>query len=203
MPQFDPVYGEVLTSRETSELTGFTMNQLRNQRQRGNSPLPYVTDGITSWYRKADVVKYIETKGVLDRTYFVPEGFEPAPIEASPLTFERREDFTAMAKITTRNAWSKWTETLTQHGGMDINEAYKFLEDETVRLYELKHGENLREVHPGQSMDFWLRKNDPIRFWEGRTYATRSLARRLYEWNVTDEDIINTPIGEVPPTKLD
>ena len=48
-----------------------------------------------------------------------------------------------------------------------------------------------------------MRKRDPHRFWPSRTYAIRSLARKVYEWDITDEDIINTPIGEVPPTKID
>jgi hypothetical protein len=203
MTHYDPIYGELLTSRETADLTGFTINQLRNHRQRKTSPLPFISDGNTSWYRKKDVIKYLEIRGAVQREYFVPDGFEVDPIDASPVTEKRRNDVAQIAKITTRNAWSKWTETLTQSGVMDINEAFTFLETETQRLYLLATGEDLYELYPGKNTDFWLRTNDPLRFWPGRTYATRSLARKLYNWDVSDEDIINTPVGEVPPTKLD
>lgn len=203
MGHYDPQYGMLLTSKEVSDLTGFTINQLRNFRQRGNSPIHFLSDGNTSWYRESDVIRYIETNGTKKMEYHVTGDYEAAPLTGAPADVEARKHVADMAKILTRNAWSKWTETLTQHGGLPHEEAYQFLLTETVRLYELKHGENLNDLYPGQNMDFWLRKNDPLRFWEGRTYATRSLARKLYGWNVTDLDIINTPIGDNPPAKID
>jgi hypothetical protein len=203
MAFFDPQFGELLTSKETAELTGFTMNQLRNFRQRGNSPIHFLSDGNTSWYRKADVLAYLDIHGSKKMEYHKTGGYDPAPVTVMNVSIENREQFAQMAKITTRNAWSKWTETLTQAGVMSIVDAYQFLEDETVRLYKLKHGEDLREKHPDQNMDFFLRKNDPSAFWQGRTWATRSLARTIYNWEISDEDILNAPIGEVPPPKID
>lgn len=204
MTTFHPKYGTLLNSREVSDLTGFTLNQLRYFRQNPEkSPFPLLKKGTTTFYREADIDLYLETHGVAGDEYIVPESAKAAPLLNPTFEAGSKKDHDAMSKILTRNAWSKWTETLTQHGGLPHEEAYQFLLDETVRLYELKHGENLREIHPGQSMDFWLRKNDPLRFWEGRTYATRSLARKLYGWNVTDLDIINTPIGDNPPAKID
>jgi hypothetical protein len=154
-------------------------------------------------YREQDIQKYVEQNGAIDEEYIVPEGFEPAPLVNPTFEAKSNKDFSTMAKILTRNAWSKWTETLTLAGTMEITDAYKFLEDETVRLYKLKNGVDLREKHPDQNMDFYLRKNDPLAFWEGRTYATRSLARTLYNWDLTDEDILNAPIGDNPPAKID
>lgn len=203
MAHFDPQYGELLTSKETAELTGFTMNQLRNFRQRGNSPIHFLSDGNTSWYRKADVLAYIDIHGAKKMEYHQTGAYDPAPVTTLNVSPEKREHFATMGKIKTNNAWSKWTETLTQSGVMEIVEAYKFLEDETVRLYKLKTGIDLREKHEGKNMDFYLRKNDPTAFWEGRTYATRSLARTVYNWDLSDEDILNAPIGDNPPAKID
>lgn len=204
MAHYDPIYGELLTSRETSDLTGFTLNQLRNHRQRKTSPLPFISDGATSWYRKADVIKYLEKRGDVAREYYVPEGFDPEPLESSEVSIERREHVKAVAKIVTRNAWSKVQEQLTMP---DPEFGFKFLEEEMVRLYQLKHGENIRDLYPKDefagALDFFLRKNHPNVFWEARTYAVRSLARHTYKWDVTDDDILNVPIGEVPPAKLD
>lgn len=204
MSTYHPKFGNLLTSREVSDMTGFTMNQLRYFRQTPEkTPFPFIRKGQTTLYREQDIQKYVEVNGAIDEEYIVPEGFDPAPLVNPTFVAKSNKDFSAMAKILTRNAWSKWTETLTLAGTMEITDAYRFLEDETVRLYKLKNGIDLRERHPGQNMDFYLRKNDPLAFWEGRTYATRSLARTLYNWELTDEDILNAPVGDNPPAKID
>jgi hypothetical protein len=53
---YDPIYGELLTTKEVTSITGFTLNQLRNHRQRiETSPFSFVRQGGTSWYRKDDI----------------------------------------------------------------------------------------------------------------------------------------------------
>ena len=203
MTYFDPQYGYLMTSKEVAEITGFTLNQLRNFRQRGNSPIHFLSDGNTSWYRKEDVIRYVENHGTKKLEYHKTGDYEAAPITGSPADIYKREDIAAMSKIVTSNAWSKWTEKLTQNGPLSVSDGMKFLRAETVRLLKLGTGDDLEELYPGETYDFWLRTNDPVRFWKGRTWATRSLARQIYEWNVTDEDIINVPIGEVPPSKIE
>jgi hypothetical protein len=204
MTNFHPMYGELLNAREVSDLTGYTLNQLRYfKREKDKSPFPMLRLGGTTLYVKRDIDIWIEQNGGAEIEYFVPDGVASAGALNPTYKTENKEQFAQMAKITTRNAWSKWTEPLTQAGVMSIVDAYQFLEDETVRLYKLKHGEDLREKHPDQNMDFFLRKNDPSAFWQGRTWATRSLARTIYNWEISDEDILNAPIGEVPPPKID
>lgn len=203
MAHYDPQYGNLLTAKEVSEITGFTMNQLRNHRQRGTSPIHFLTDGNTSWYRKEDVLKYIETHGTKTMEYHITGSYEPAPVVGSPKDLEQREHLSAMAKITTSNAWSKWTERLTLNGGMDINEAYQFLDDEQNRLYLLANGDDLSKIFTSVVEWNGMRKSDPFRFWPSRTYAIRSLARKIYGWDISDDDIVNTPIGEVPPSKIE
>ena len=204
MTAYHPKYGQLLTSREVADMTGFTMNQLRYFRQTPDkSPFPLLKKGNTTLYRELDILQYLEVHGVEGEEYVVPEGFEPAPLVNPTYEAKSNKDITAMSKIVTSNAWSKWTERLTQNGPMDVSTAMKFLRDETVRLLKEGTGDDLTELYPGETYDFWLRTNDPVRFWKGRTWATRSLAREIYGWNVSDQDIINVPIGEVPPSKIE
>jgi hypothetical protein len=204
MSTYHPKYGTLLTSREVSDLTGFTMNQLRYFRQNADkSPFPLLRKGQTTLYREQDIQIYVDQNGAIGEEYVIPEGFSAAPLVNPTYEAKSNKEFATMAKIVTSNAWSKWTERLTDTGVMEITAAYQFLQDETVRLYKLKHGVDLREKHDETNMDFWLRKNDPVAFWEGRTYATRSLARTIYNWDLTDEDILNAPIGDNPPAKIE
>ncbi len=203
MAHYHPMYGQLLNSREVSDLTGYTMNQLRYFRQHPErSPFPLLKQGTTTFYREADVRKYVEQSGAIDIEYIVPDGFDPEPLVNPNYVAAKKGQYDQLAKITTANAWSKWTEKLTLNGGMDINEAYQFIADEQVRLYELATGDNLRKMY-GEDVDYPVRKNDPLRYWPSRTYGIRSLARKIYGWEVTDEDILNVPIGEVPPSKIE
>jgi len=203
MSTYHPKYGELLNSREVSDLTGFSMNQLRYFRQDpAKCPFPLLKKGGTTFYRKQDIELWLERNGDPVEEYIVPEGAKPAEFVNADYKPSQRQDYAQLAKITTSNAWSKWTEKLTMNGPMDINEAYQFIADEQVRLYELATGDNLRQMY-GNDVDFPVRKNDPLRYWPSRTYGIRSLARKVYGWEVTDEDILNVPIGEVPPSKIE
>jgi hypothetical protein len=198
---YHPKFGNLLTSREVSDMTGFTMNQLRYFRQMPDkSPFPFIRKGQTTLYREQDIQKYVEQNGAIGEEYIVPEGFDPAPLVNPTYEAKSNKDFAAMAKIKTNNAWSKVSEGLLLSGAISpIEAAYKFLEDETARLYKLKHGIDLREKHPGKNMDAWLRMNDPQAFWEANCYGTRSLARTVHNWDLTDEDILNAPVGDLIP----
>ena len=62
----DPVYGELLSSREVSLSTGFTMNQLRNWRlpnRHDLAPFGSIQIGGTSYYREVVVQDWIDEHG--------------------------------------------------------------------------------------------------------------------------------------------
>lgn len=204
MGQYHPKFGELLSSREVSDMTGYTMNQLRYFRQdHTKAPFPMVKKGNTTLYRLTDIEKYIAEYGTEGEEYLVPDAFEPTPLINTGYETGKRKTYAELAKITTRNSWSKWQEQLTLNSGLDANESHQFLDDEQVRFHEMTTGEDLRKIFPDAIEFNMMRKRDPHRFWPSRTYAIRSLARKVYEWEITDEDIINTPIGDVPPTKID
>ena len=204
MSHYDPIYGELLTSKEVSVLTGFTMNQLRNQRSRPEtSPLPFVRSGSTSWYRKSDVQAYLETHGAQAFEYVVPEGFTPAPLVGSVADSQRRDDIAKIRNITSRNCWTKWATFITEEAGFQGVEAYDLIESEQVRLYELATGDNLKALYPDVIQFNLMRKHDPFRFWPSYTYGIRSAVRKAMNLDVTDQEIIDAPVGEVPPSKMD
>ena len=76
-----PRFGELLTSREVSDLTGYTMNQLRNFRQRMESaPFGHVRQGGTSWYVKSEIMTWLEGQDE-ELSKYIPagQGFQKPP----------------------------------------------------------------------------------------------------------------------------
>jgi hypothetical protein len=204
MATYDPIYGELLTSREVSDLTGFTMNQLRHFRQKPEvAPFPILRSGNTSWYRKSDLENYIEEHGTQTFEYIVPEGFTSAPLVGSLADSSRRDSITKMRNVTSRNSWSKWSQYLTEDSGIEIIEAFNRIETEQVRLYKMATGDDLKLMYPDIRDFNLMRKHDPFRFWPSYTYGIRRVLADHTGLDVTDQEIIDAPVGEVPPSKLD
>lgn len=78
-----PKFGELLTAKEVSDLTGFTMNQLRNWRipaRRQLAPFGYLSIGATPLYRKVVVEAWLEQSGPQQVQYYPGELDERFPI---------------------------------------------------------------------------------------------------------------------------
>lgn len=205
MAHYDPVYGQLMTSSEVSNLTGLTLNQLRNMR-RSPKPgsLPFLNAGTTSWYREDDVRNWIEDNGTMQAEYIVPEGATPAPLIGSPENRAKRDVLAKIANITTKNSWSKWYQWLLEDSGLGYEKAFYRIEELQKEFHKkINDGEDLDALFP-EMRDFSLmRKNDPHRFWPAFTYAIRRVMAEVGDWDVSDEEIIAPPIGDVPPTKMD
>ena len=201
MPHYDPIYGDLLTSRETADLTGFTMNQLRNHRTRPEiSPFPFVRQGGTSWYRKDDIALWLEENGSVEYQYIRVPNAKSAPLRNSNIDAERKGHLEEIVKITTRNAWTKWYTWFTDHSGW--KDAYGDTRKWQVELYKQATGEDLEELYPRGEF-YKMRMNDPQRFWPSITYAMRRAVAEVRGYEITDEEIIAAPVGEVPPSKTD
>ena len=201
MPHYDPIYGDLLTSREVSELTGYTMNQLRNQRTRPEiSPFPFVRQGGTSWYRKDDIALWLEENGSVEYQYIRVPNAKSAPLRNSNIDAERKGHLEEIVKITTRNAWTKWYTWFTDHSGW--KDAYGDTRKWQVELYKQATGEDLEELYPRGEF-YKMRMNDPQRFWPSITYAMRKAVAEVRSYEISDEEIIAAPVGEVPPSKTD
>jgi len=204
MSIYDPIYGELYTSKEVSEITGFTSTQLRNQRSRPEtSIMPFVSDGNSSWYRKTDVEAYVDKFGMRTLDYVVPKGMKAAPLEGNMEDAARRNDIKKMRTITTRNSWTKWATYVTEESGIPAADAYQRIEEEQTRLYKLSTGDDLSLLYPSPLEFAQMRKQDPFRFWPSYTYAIRRIASDVMNLDVTDREIVDAPVGDVPPTKMD
>jgi hypothetical protein len=201
MAHYDPIYGELLTSREVAELTGFTMNQLRNQRQRPeSSTFPYVKQGGTSWYRKDDIDLWLEEHGTIEYQYIRVPNAKTAPLHNASRDLKHKATLDEISKITTRNAWTKWYTWFTDHSGW--KDPYGDTRIWQVELYKQATGEDLDELYP-QGAFYKMRNDDPQRFWPSITFAMRKAVAQVRGYEVSDEEIIAGPVGEVPPSKLD
>ncbi len=201
MSTYHPKYGELLTSREVSDLTGFTMNQLRNQRTKPEtSPIKFVRQGGTSWYRKSDVDAYIEINGGSEWEYIGGPESIATPLVNESAVGQRKEYLDELSKITTRNSWTKWYTWFTDHSGW--KDAYGDTRKWQVELWKLSTGEDLDELYP-KSAFYKMRAEDPLRFWPSITFAMRKAVAQVRGHEITDQEIIELPVGEVPPSKLD
>ncbi len=201
MSTYHPKYGELLTSREVSDLTGFTMNQLRNQRTKPEtSPIKFVRQGGTSWYRKSDVDAYIEINGGSEWEYIGGPESIATPLVNESAVGQRKEYLDELSKITTRNAWTKWYTWFTDQSGW--KDPYGDTRKWQVELWKLSTGEDLDELYP-KSAFYKMRAEDPLRFWPSITFAMRKAVAQVRGHEITDQEIIELPVGEVPPSKLD
>jgi hypothetical protein len=201
MTHYDPIYGELLTSREVAELTGYTMNQLRNQRQRPEtSVFSFVKQGGTSWYRKDDIDLWLEENGTIEYQYIRVPNAKTAPLHNASRDLEHKASLDELTKITTRNAWTKWYTWFTDASGW--KDAYGDTRKWQVELYKEATGEDLEELYPGPAF-YKMRNDDPLRFWPSITFAMRKAVSEVRGYNATNEEILAAPVGEVPPSKLD
>jgi len=201
MGHYDPIYGELLTSREVSDITGFTMNQLRNQRLRPDtSPLPFVRHGGTSWYRKDDIDIWLQDNGAVEFQYLKAPTAKSAPLRNTTVDQEKRRHLDEISKITTRNSWTRWYTWFTDHSGW--KDPYGDTRKWQSELYKLATGEDLEELYP-KGEYYKMRTEDPQRFWPSLTYAMRKAVAEVRGYEISDEEIIAAPVGEVPPSKTD
>ena len=202
MSIYHPRFGELLTSKEVVDMTGFTLNQLRNSRQRGNG-LPFVKQGGTSWYRKADVDAWLTEHGGVQWEYIIPDGAVEAPLENPEATGVRSEHLVKLAGITTRNSLTKWYSWLLEDSGVEYSVAFNKVREYQIEFHKQATGEDLEELYPSLVEFNLMRKKDPFRFWGAFTFAVRKAVADVNGWVVSDEEILGAPVGEVPPSKLD
>jgi len=198
MPQYNPVYGELLSSREVSDLSGFTMNQLRNQRQKPEtSPFPFVRIGGTSLYRKTDIHAWVEQNGGLEASYVVLPHHKSTPLEIVDADPEKRKALDRLKAITTENSFDSMATWAIERSG--IQNGTGFIHDEGRRLLALERGiEDWKSIaRPAITM----KETDQEGFWKIWTYGVRRVFVVTNQLDITDEELMRIPIGDVPPLK--
>jgi hypothetical protein len=198
MPQYNPVYGELLSSREVSDLSGFTMNQLRNQRQKPEtSPFPFVRIGGTSLYRKTDILAWVEQNGGLEASYVVLPHHKSTPLEIVDADPAKQAAISRLKTITTENSFDSMATWAIERSG--IQNGTGFIHDEGRRLLALERG-----IEDWKSIDrpaITMKETDQEGFWKIWTYGVRRVFVVTNQLDVTDEELIRIPIGDVPPLK--
>jgi hypothetical protein len=199
MPEYHHMYGELLNSRQVCDLTGFTMNQMRNYRQRPETaPFGFIRQGGTSFYRKDDVEIWLEHNGGADFDYIkVPNGVE-APLRSLVTDTTKRGHLAELAKLTTKNVWGSQAKWLIEQSGLqDVNRKVDAWAEEFWNL----HREANPEAEEYVSLNF-SRIDNPTQYWPAITWAVRRATAYVRGWDVSDQEIMDIPIGDNPPMKI-
>lgn len=198
MPQYNPIYGELLSSREVADVTGFTLNQLRNQRQRPErSPFPFIRLGGTSLYRRADIDSWIGENGGLDVQYVVQPHHKPAPLEVTEASEGKRQALAKLSAITTENSFSSMATWVIEKSG--ISNGTSLIHNEGRRLLAIERGIEDWQSLPRPAVT--MKETDQEGFWKIWTYGVRKAYAQANQLDVTDEEIIKIPVGDVPPLR--
>ncbi len=199
MPHFDPLYGELLSSKETSLLTGFTLNQLRNSRLPSrieNAPFGYVMIGSAPYYRKAVIQLWLDQNGGRQSGVYKPAGLDAlVPLaEQSEADHRKYDALSQIADITTETAYNRWFGRLMTQDRELTNKATK----ERQKYYIAKHyGKDPSEVE-------WIppaKRFEQPDWFIGTVPALREVYSQLSGFDLTEQDLLSLPIGQVPPFK--
>lgn len=203
MPNFDPLYGELLTAREVSNLTGLTMNQLRNWRipaRLDKAPFGYLQIGAAPFYRKVVVENWLDRNNGGNNVRFIPAGLDAEfPVEAGlEADTNKRKNLTQLASITTANQFYRWGSTL----GDILQEGYGTgIHKHARRLYGMWKGLSADEVEALTHVTRGRMTTNLEQYYVGSTLATRRLWADTQGWEVSDAEIVGLPVGDIPPVK--
>lgn len=198
---FDPVYGELINSRKVSELTGFTMNQLRNFRlpeRQDKSPFPFIRIGGTSLYRRSDIELWLQQNGGSVQTqYVVFPHHITTPLNNDLSVQGKRNEFAQLGRITTETAWTSMATWAVEQSGM-FN-ATQFIHDRGRQMLAKERGIEDWKTIGTPNMD--MKSSDQDAFWKIWVYGVRAVMVKVNQFDLTDEDIMSVPVGDVPPLK--
>jgi hypothetical protein len=201
MAQFDPLYGELLNSREVSEMTGFSMNQLRNFRipaRHDKMPFGYLKVGGNALYRKAVIDAWLEENGVMTPEYVQAEIDKKVPLNNVQAVDSARKDvLNQLGTITTENSFTSMATWAIERSGLENGTAV--IHDNGRRLLALERGiadwKTIGRPNPT------MQQSDQEAYWKIWTYGVRYAYVLANQLDVTDEEIIAIPVGSIPPLK--
>jgi hypothetical protein len=199
MTTYHPVFGELLNSRQASALTGHTMNQLRNFRQKPEtSPFRFIKQGGTAFYRKDDIEAWAEANGSLTFDYVEVPGITGEPLRSIATDAKKSAQILELAKLTTKNVWGSQAKWLIEQSGLqDVNRKVDAWAEEFWNL----HREANPEAEEYVSLNF-SRIDNPTQYWPAITWAVRRATAYVRGWDVSDQEIMDIPIGDNPPMKI-
>lgn len=208
----DAELGEMVDIGEAERLTGISKATLRNWRLpegKGRAKFDcYEGSSNKVWYRLADLELYAKSRGVeLGKSTFKRNQAEAPDAIRAPLgnviTEAERGAMIHIGKITTENYYSGWFS--------DLQKAYGGALPFVNRLKVLQvHFHSVRSGIPESEISYILRakhlQSDAItrfdnneQFWIGTVAALRRILCELKGYELTDEQILSVPFGDIPP----
>jgi hypothetical protein len=198
MGLFDPTYGELLTAKEVCDSTGFTMNQLRNWRvptRLDKAPFGFVSIGITPYYRKASVQLWLD-ENLSTNVRYTPAGVDArVPLGvASEGDYEKRKALGEIAQITSETAYGVYYSPIKARDPQGFTIALK----ERGLYYRSKiTGVPIEELTVIVSPQR-LEKPD---WYLGVVPTLRELYAQQQGYELSEDDILSAPLGQIPPLK--
>ena len=202
MTTYHPKFGELYSPKEVADLTGFTANQLRNWRQRQGETMPFgfIRQGGTSFYRKVVVDAWLEENDGGIAEYIMSDLDKKFPIERELATDrDKVENLKKLQGITTANAYLKWYQWYCDSSGLTFSEASNRVEKWQKELWALHTGLPLDQI--GKFPTRKQRGEQPEHYWLGWTWAMRKAYADVYNLDVSNQEILDLPAGDVPPLK--
>jgi hypothetical protein len=196
--KIDPVDGTLIGIAEVSAMTGFTPHQIRSWRKPENydkAVFEALRDPASStiWYRLVDVEDWCaqHDKQSFLRAIPAPNAFKSSRVNEVE-SYEKRTALEGIAEITSENAYYVWFEKFSK---VD----YKRLLDKL----QTRSGYYKAKILGGQPEDYQhisapQRLANP-QWFTGAVPAMRELYAELNGIDLTEEEILSVPIGQVPP----
>lgn len=197
MSTFDSVYGELLTAKEVANLTGLTMNQLRNWRmpaRHDKAPFGFVSIGLAPHYRRVVVEAWLERNGGTNRK-FTPLGIDAEfPINtAFDGDEKRRNAMNVIANITPENVASVFERL----SNLDRATASRYANISKQKFI----AEEIGDYDPTERVI--TRDNrfaEPVWF-TAMVKAMRLAQNEIGNLGFSEAEILALPVGQVPPLK--
>lgn len=196
MPTYHHIYGDLLTAKEVSLITGFTMNQLRNWRTDARAhlaPFGSILLGATSFYRQVVVQDWLDENGTQNGVYRMTERDKKFPIAVSQAgDVARRLGLDTLAGINSETAHA-WREKIAQTYGN--GEFMAFMDKYAVPIYTSEYPDYAPDKYAITTMN---RFTYPVWF-AGAVKASRMLINDKQNLGFTEAEIEAIPIGQYPP----
>lgn len=163
-------------------------------------PFGFIRQGGTSFYRKVVVDAWLEENDGGLAEYIMSDLDKKFPIERELATDrDKVENLKKLQGITTANAYLKWYQWYCDSSGLTFSEASNKVEQWQKELWALHTGLPLDQV--GKFPTRKQRGEQPEHYWLGWCWAMRRAYADVYSLDVSNQEILDLPAGEVPPLK--
>lgn len=163
-------------------------------------PFGFLRKGASCYYRKDVIEAWLFENGVIEAEY-VPADFDKVIPLNDVLVNDpaKQKNLAQLAKITTRNSWTSMATWFIEQSGFDNGTSA--VHDWGRQM--LAKERSIPEWNDISRPNNDLKASDPDAFWKIWTYGIRKGYAEVNGMDITDEDIMFLPVGDIPPLKTD